>query len=186
MENSRLSTNQQEQNSDAPTARSFMKRGRDRFGIPSLAFRALPLPSGKPKRTRPNRARLHFQVRYAHGWNKKVGGEIALSFPTTLRLQILTLERFCGVRQVSLAEHGKTAPCAICGVAGVVGKTARQRLCLLFVTIYDTCPIYEASWNQRRRKKYPSFFIAHLQGRKWCWTGCAGWTRPTETSSGKT
>jgi hypothetical protein len=41
-------------------------------------------------------------MRFAHGLATKKGcGEIALSFPTTLRLQILALERFCGVRQVS-------------------------------------------------------------------------------------
>jgi hypothetical protein len=43
-----------------------------------------------------------FQMRFAHGSaTKKEGGEIALSFPTIQRLQILALERFCGVRQVS-------------------------------------------------------------------------------------
>ncbi len=40
-----------------------------------------------------------FQMRFAHGSaTKKEGGEIALSFPTTQRLQILALERFCEVR----------------------------------------------------------------------------------------
>ena len=43
-----------------------------------------------------------FQMRFAHGSaTKKEGGEIAHSFPTTLRLQILALERFCEVRRVS-------------------------------------------------------------------------------------
>jgi hypothetical protein len=42
-----------------------------------------------------------FQMRFAHGSaTKKEGGEIAHSFPTTLRLQILALERFCGFRRV--------------------------------------------------------------------------------------
>ncbi len=43
-----------------------------------------------------------FQMRFAHGSaTKKEGGKIAHSFPTTLRLQILALERFCEVRRVS-------------------------------------------------------------------------------------
>jgi hypothetical protein len=42
-----------------------------------------------------------FQMRFAHGLaTKKEGGEIAHSFPTTLRLQILALETFCGIRRV--------------------------------------------------------------------------------------
>ena len=42
-----------------------------------------------------------FQMRFAHGLAmKKEGGEIALPFPTTQKLQGLALERFCGVRQV--------------------------------------------------------------------------------------
>ena len=41
-----------------------------------------------------------FQMRFAHGSaTKKEGGEIALSFSTTQKLQILVLERFCGVRR---------------------------------------------------------------------------------------
>ena len=41
-----------------------------------------------------------FQMRFAHGLAmEKEGGEIAPSFPTIQKLQILALERFCGVRQ---------------------------------------------------------------------------------------
>jgi hypothetical protein len=48
-----------------------------------------------------------FQMRFAHGSaTKKEGGEIAHSFPTTQRLQILALERFCGFRRVSRRTLG--------------------------------------------------------------------------------
>ena len=71
---------------------------------PSPPLRALSRPT-PPLASLKGRALvgrdLIFQMRFAHGSaTKKEGGEIALSFPTTQKLQILALERFCGVRQV--------------------------------------------------------------------------------------
>jgi hypothetical protein len=67
-----------------------------------------------------------FQMRFAHGLaTKKEGGEIALSFSTTQKLQILALERFCGVGRVppqsntGKRHHGR--------FAGRGGRTRRLK-----------------------------------------------------------
>ncbi len=108
----------------------FMKRGGDDLRIPSPTGALAPYPSsGKAKRTRPRRARLHFSDAL-RAWlgAEKGSGEIALSFPTTQKLQILALERFCGVRRAfPRGGHWKTAPQAICGASGAFNNGRHEQ-----------------------------------------------------------